>query len=103
MWWHGNCQCLYTVLPLSTDEHTRVALHREEGVEGSDYINANYITVRAHRHAHTHTRAYTHVHSHTLHRHTPRTQTLRRRQSYAFIRTIDHRMKMSIVICNVSH
>ena len=24
--------------------HTRVALHREEGVEGSDYINANYIT-----------------------------------------------------------
>ena len=26
-------------------EHTRVALHPEEGVEGSDYINANYITV----------------------------------------------------------
>ena len=26
-------------------EHTMVALYPEEGVEGSDYINANYITV----------------------------------------------------------
>lgn len=27
------------------DEYTRVQLHKIEGVEGSDYINANYIQV----------------------------------------------------------
>ena len=35
-------------------EYTRVQLHKIEGVEGSEYINANYVQVR-HRHTHTHT------------------------------------------------
>ena len=34
-------------------EYTRVQLHKIEGVEGSEYINANYVQVR---HAHTHIR-----------------------------------------------
>ena len=30
---------------LSVVEYTRVELHPVEGVEGSDYINANYVLV----------------------------------------------------------
>ena len=37
--------CPMAATYLSTVEHTRVVLHPEQDVEGSDYINANYITV----------------------------------------------------------
>lgn len=35
------CLLLFTAV-----EYTRVELHPVEGVEGSDYINANYVLVR---------------------------------------------------------
>ncbi len=41
---------LLTFLSLPV-EYTRVSLHPTEGVEGSDYINANYITVSVSSHS----------------------------------------------------
>ena len=47
-------------------EYTRVQLHKIEGVEGSEYINANYVQVRRrHTHTHTHTHRLTDKHRHT--------------------------------------
>ena len=76
--YHLSATILYThtytnfTLSLSlspcTVEYTRVSLHPVEGVDGSDYINANYIMVsRTHvRHSqpHTHTHTHTHAHAH---------------------------------------
>ncbi len=36
---------LLLLLLLLTDEYTRVQLHKTENIEGSDYINANYVQV----------------------------------------------------------
>ena len=80
----------FSSLFLHTVEYTRVSLHPIEGVEGSDYINANYIMVSCshrctgmctplpyimqtlsyncthvcHSQSHTHTHTHTHTNAH---------------------------------------